>query len=157
MKLKMLFLLSLKILLCLLCLNPLKITDESITNDSDYHLIIDSINMDISLDEDSTLEEGLELHEISKNGGPLIISGHSGTGKLALFNDLEYLKNGETIKIIHDNYQKEYEIIDLVYYEKFSKVIIPDDNSYLYLITCDKYDMQKQLIINAKLANIIYF
>ena len=113
--------------------------------------------MDIFFEENSTLNEGLELHEISKNNGPLIISGHSGTGSLALFNDLEYLEKGMIIKIIHENYQKEYKIIDVISYEKFSKVNIPDDNSYLYLITCDKYDMQKQLIIDAKLANIIYF
>ena len=155
MKLKILFLLSLKILLCLLCLNPLNIKDNNYN--SDYHLIIESINMDIYFEENSTLNEGLELHEISKNNGPMIISGHSGTGSLALFNDLEYLKKGMIIKVIHENMQKEYEIIDVISYEKFSKVNIPDDNSYLYLITCDKYDMQKQLIIDAKLANIIYF
>ena len=155
MKLKILFLLSLRILLCLLCLNPLNIKDNNYN--SDYHLIIESINMDIYFEENSTLNEGLELHEISKNNGPMIISGHSGTGSLALFNDLEYLEKGMIIKIIHENNQKEYEIIDVISYEKFSKVNIPDDNSYLYLITCDKYDMQKQLIIDAKLANIIYF
>ena len=155
MKLKILFLLSLKILLCLLCLNPLNIKDNNYN--SDYHLIIESINMDIYFEENSTLNEGLELHEISKNNGPMIISGHSGTGSLALFNDLEYLEKGMIIKVIHENMQKEYEIIDVISYEKFSKVNIPDDNSYLYLITCDKYDMQKQLIIDAKLANIIYF
>ena len=156
MKLKIIFLLSLKILLCLLCFNPLNIKENNYYSNG-YHLIIDSINMDIFFEENSTLNEGLELHEISKNNGPLIISGHSGTGSLALFNDLEYLEKGVIIKIIHENYQKEYKIIDVISYEKFSKVNIPDDNSYLYLITCDKYDMQKQLIIDAKLANIIYF
>ena len=153
----MLFLLSLKILLCLLCLNPLNIKEINSNYIHGYHLIIENINMNIYFEENSTLNEGLELHEISKNNGPMIISGHSGTGSLALFNDLEYLEKGMIIKIIHENNQKEYEIIDVISYEKFSKVNIPDDNSYLYLITCDKYDMQKQLIIDAKLANIIYF
>ena len=89
MKLKIIFLLSLKILLCLLCFNPLNIKENNYYSNG-YHLIIDSINMDIFFEENSTLNEGLELHEISKNNGPLIISGHSGTGSLALFNDLEY-------------------------------------------------------------------
>ena len=40
----------------------------------------------------------------------------------------------------------------MIYYQKYSPVIIPDDNRYLYLITCDKEDMQKQLLISAKLA-----
>ena len=157
MKLRIPFLLLLKILLCLFCLNPLCINEVNTNYNQGYYLIIDSINMNIYFDDDSTLDEGLELHEISKNNGPMIISGHSGTGNLALFNDLEYLEKGMIIKILHNDYQMEYEIIDLIYYEKYSKVIIPEDNNYLYLITCDKYDMQKQLIINAKLANIIYF
>ena len=157
MKLKILFHLLLKILLCLLCFKPIVITEQEVVNESGYHLIIDSINMNLYFDRKSTLNDGLELHEISKNDGPMIISGHSGSGSLALFNDLEYLEKGMIIKIIRENIQKEYEIIDLIYFEKYSNVVIPNDNQFLYLITCDKYDMNKQLIINAKLANIVYF
>ena len=157
MKMKKLLLSWLKILFLLLSIYPESSSKKEIYNDTGYIIEIDAIKLHIYFTNHSTLEDGLELSDVSKNGGPLIISGHSGTGRLALFNDLEFLNENNIVRIYHNNSIQEYLINKITYYKKFSKVVIPDDKNYLYLITCDKYDMQKQLIISAKLANIIYF
>ena len=154
-RVKILCHLWLRILLCLLSFKPLVIIENYTINETGYYLIIDDINMYLYFDKMTTLDKGLEMHDISKNDGPLIISGHSGSGALALFNDLERLEKNMFIKVVHNNCSQEYEIIDLIIYEKFSNVVIPNDKEYLYLITCDKNDMQKQWIINAKLAKKI--
>lgn len=157
MKKKIFCLLWLKILLLIILIKPIRTNEVEILNETGYYITIKEIDLNLYFDEHSTLDNGLELHNLSLSDGPLIIMGHSGKGKLALFNDLEFLEKGIKIIITHNNYQKIYEIIDLLYYEKFSNVHIPNDNNYLYLITCDKYDMKKQLIINAKIAKTIYY
>ena len=149
-----------KILLCLLIIyinKPLTYYENNTINETGYILEIKEIDLYLYFDDNTTLNEGLELHEISKRGGPFIISGHSGKGELALFNDLEYLSKETIINLYHDNYKKTFLLKDIIYYKKFSNVVIPNDDNYLYLITCDKYDMQKQLIISSKLAKTIYF
>ena len=149
-----------KILLCLLIIyinKPLTYYENNTINETGYILEIKEIDLYLYFDDNTTLNEGLELHEISQKGGPFIISGHSGKGELALFNDLEYLSKETIINLYHDNYKKTFLLKDIIYYKKFSNVVIPNDDNYLYLITCDKYDMQKQLIISSKLAKTIYF
>lgn len=131
---------------------PLELSLSRGINTTGYILEIKDIDLSIYFDLSSSLNGGLELEKISKKGGPLIISGHSGSGNLALFNDLEYLEKGNQIVIYHNRYKLTFYIDSMIYYQKYSPVIIPDDNRYLYLITCDKEDMQKQLLISAKLA-----
>ena len=120
-----------------------------------YNIKIPSINLNVNFTEYSSLDEGLEIHNISKiKNNPLVIMGHSGFGKNVFFNDLEYLNINDLIYINHNKNTYLFEINDIKYYKKFSYVNVPKENEYLYLITCDKKDMQKQLIISAKLSKI---
>ena len=122
-----------------------------INNKDSYLLEINKIDLKVYFSLNTTLNTGLEVHNISKyDNNPLIISGHSGYGKNVYFNDLDKLNINDLIIINHNQDKKYYLINDIKYVLKHQNIIISNDNSYLYLITCDKYDKQKQLVIIAK-------
>lgn len=73
---------------------------------------------------------------------PLIIAGHSGTGHLAIFNNLDKLKIGSEIMVDKTTY-----MVDNIYQkEKDAKLKVRND---LILITCYQ---DKQLVLEAKKA-----
>ena len=120
----------------------------------DIRIIIDKIYLDILISENDKLDVGLEIHEISKKGNmPLVIMGHSGIGSNALFNALEYLKVNDEVKVYKDYKENIYKINKIDKFDKGSKLSLPKNKDYLYLITCDKYNMKKQLILSAKLVD----
>ena len=91
----------------------------------------------------NSLLKGLFMY--SKN--PLIIMGHSGRGKLALFNNLDNLYIGDKI-IINVNKNKQTYVIENILTKKKSQEI--SKNADLILITCDKNDLTQKLEILAK-------
>lgn len=116
-------------------------------------LTIDKINLRVAFNDNSKLKDGPEIHNVSKiKGNPLIIMGHSGFGSNVYFNDLDSLEKKDLITISKNSGVISYEVIDLLYFDKGSKIKLPMDNSYIYLVTCDKYNLNKQLIISAKMA-----
>ena len=119
----------------------------------DIRLIVDKIFLDILIGDSTTLETGLEIHRISKDANkPLVIMGHSGIGSNALFNNLDLLKEKDEI-VIKKGYRKStYQINSIIEFTKGSLLSLPSDKDYLFLVTCDKYNMQKQMIISAKLV-----
>jgi len=122
---------------------------------SDYILKIDKINLEVKGNYENKLSDGLEVHEISKNlDSPMVISGHSGIGNNVYFNELHLLKQGDEIKLIKQQNVYTYKVENIIYFTKGNKLSINKTSDYLYLVTCDLYDMQKQLIISSKLAKI---
>ena len=128
---------------------------NSISYYDDYLIIIPKIALKISFSSHTTLDEGLEIHEVSqKENAPLVISGHTGIGANALFNDLFSLNVGDEIIIINGSKKYTYVIDYIKDFQKQSKLKIFNSNKYLYLVTCDKYNMKKQWIFSSKLAKI---
>ena len=120
-----------------------------------YHLIVKDAGIDAFFDEKSTLDDGLEIHDVSfKSGMPLVISGHSGKGKSIYFNNLNSANIGSKISIEYKGEKMEYEVVEKDYIQKFSDLGIPEDDNYLYLVTCDQNDIEKQLIVVAKKTKI---
>ena len=123
--------------------------------ENNYIIEISKINLNVSFSFETTLDNGLEINKLSKvSENPLIISGHSGPGPNVFFNELEYLNIDDEIIIYHNNKKAYFKINDIITFKKYSDIVLPKDENYIYLITCDKYDMQKQLIISAKLVKI---
>ena len=116
-----------------------------------YILQINKIDLNVAFSLDTTLNVGLEIHNISKSlNNPLIISGHSGYGSNVYFNDLDKLTIYDEIIINHKQVIQYYQVIDIKYVLKHQNITVSQNNDYLYLVTCDKFDSQKQLIIIAK-------
>lgn len=123
--------------------------EEKIITFSNYRecnteLVIDKINLKECLyniaDENNSLEVGLEiLYE-----EPLVIAGHSGTGKLALFNRLNELLIGDVIKVNNDIYK----VVEIDEKSKTAKLRVKGD---LVLVTCI-VNTDKQLVLYAKLT-----
>ncbi|MBE6156019.1 MAG: sortase [Firmicutes bacterium] len=129
--------------------------DDIELKDYPMALKIDKISLDINLYLDKTLDEGLEIHEVSfRDNGPMVISGHSGIGPNALFNDLFYLDIRDKIILVKDGYQYTYELFQITSFTKGSKIQINASFDYLYLVTCDLFNMQKQWIFSSKIAKI---
>ena len=75
---------------------------------------------------------------------PVVILGHSGTGSLALFNDLDNKEVND--KIIYNN--QKYQVIKK--YLKFKSKPLTLEND-LILVTCSKKYFDRQIVITAKI------
>ena len=118
-------------------------------------LQIPKINLKVSTSTNVNLNDGLEIHLISHdNNNALVISGHSGIGANAYFNDLFKLRIGDNINVYQENLKYIYYLEQIIPFEKGSKLQINKEKIFLYLVTCDLYDMQKQWIFSSKLAKI---
>jgi len=116
-------------------------------------IMIDKIDLLIRDFNKTSLENGLKLHEISKHqNNALVIMGHSGIGRNALFNDLDKLNVNDTIIILKKNSQRTYLIEEIYWHPKGTNLKINNSFERLYLITCDKLNMKKQLIISSKMV-----
>ena len=76
---------------------------------------------------------------------PVVILGHSGSGSLALFNDLDNLEAND--KIIYNN--QKYQVIKK--YLKFKSKPLTLEND-LILVTCSKKYFDRQIVITAKIS-----
>lgn len=114
------------------------------------NLKIQSINLNLYADLDSSLDEGIKIHYTD----PYVILGHSGIGSNAVFNKLFYLKVNDEIDLIIDRKKFTYKINKISSFSKGEKIKIKKDSRYLYLITCDLINMQKQWIFSSKLTKI---
>lgn len=118
-------------------------------------LVIDKINLKIFAFDRTTLKLSTMIHSVSKEeNSALVIMGHSGIGINAVFNDLDKLSIGDEVTIYLKDKKYKYIIYEIYMHQKEEKLKIINNNKYLYLVTCDKKDMKKQLIICAKLVKI---
>ena len=118
-----------------------KIVIESINIDSKYK--IESKNGDI---------KGIVMFE--ESGRPniensnVVIGAHSGTGKYALFNNINKLKKDDKI-IIYYNNEKYLYIVNVVKEVKDTNLGILENNnkSILTLLTCKINDNSKRIVV----------
>lgn len=82
-----------------------------------------------------------------------IIVGHSGNGSNAYFNDLVYLEVGDKIIVNVWNGSLIYKIRDIYYKNKGYNLGINEVNNSIYLVTCSRIFMDKQIVIWGVLDN----
>ena len=87
----------------------------------------------------NSLNYGLEIYYQD----PVVILGHSGSGALALFNDLDNLEVND--KIIYNN--QKYQVIKKYLKFKSKPLTLESD---LILVTCSKKYSDRQIVITAK-------
>ena len=78
----------------------------------------------------------------------LILASHSGNSKIAFFDKLYKLQNGDKVFVYYQNIKYIYEIVNIYEIEKNGTALIKKDvnESIIALITCKKYTNNKQLV-----------
>ena len=151
--------LAIILLLLLTCGCQKNIIKNEVSNNNEKYygyLIVPSINMiygfyDIDNDLNNVDKNVTLLNSNIKN--TYILAAHSGTGHLAYFNDLRYLKKGNKIHLKFENNTNEYEIINIRSEPKTGKIKIKNEENQLILTTCDQIRKGNQLIIEATLID----
>ena len=87
----------------------------------------------------NSLNYGLEIYYQD----PVVILGHSGSGSLALFNDLDNLEVND--KIIYNS--QKYQVTKKYLKFKSKPLVLESD---LILVTCSKKYSDRQIVITAK-------
>ena len=100
-----------------------------------------------------------KLNDVNKNVALIdsnientyILAAHSGSGNLAYFNDLKYLRKKDKIYLKFENKTLEYEVVNIRSNIKNGKIRIKNKENQLILTTCDQIKKGNQLIIEANL------
>lgn len=133
------------------------VSDNSV--DRGIKLIISSIDFEMNLyDIDSELNNvdyNVEMLKESNYDEKLFyIAGHSGNGDNCYFNKIKELEIGEYIYIVINDKILIYRVDDIYYIVKDGYMEIFDDEvNVIYLITCDIYNNNRQLVIKGVLVN----
>lgn len=136
-------------------------SQETTTTNAIGVLEISSINLKVPLYDmqsaKNTVNFGVEILDPSvypDETGQLIIAGHSGTGKLALFNNLNKITSSDIIKIYYKDKIYEYVLGFKDQQEKDGELSIKHSSQYpLVLITCTPDSSETQDIYYFRLAS----
>ena len=89
----------------------------------------------------------------SKINNTYILAAHSGSGRLAYFNDLRYLDVDDDIYLMFHNEEKHYKVTNVRKVIKNGKISIKNEENQIILTTCDQIKKGYQLIIEGSLIN----
>ena len=120
-------------------------------------LIISKINLNKQLykkeskknnvDENITILE--ESIEPSQENSIMFLAAHSGTGKIAYFEDLDELKRNDEIILKYKNKTYYYQVDEIWEMKKTGTIIVPKkENKQLILTTCSPTKENYQCIID---------
>lgn len=142
----------------------INILDKTVINQSHHYretpigkLIINKINLEENLYSKDSFYNKVSLHvkilEEStspiNNDSIMILAAHSGTGKIAYFEDLDELNINDTIILIYNNKPYYYKVNDIFEEKKTGYIHIDkDEKRQLVLTTCHPKKPKYQLIIN---------
>ena len=110
---------------------------------------LDSLNNDVN--KHIEILHGSDMPNVMN--GNLILAGHSGNSKISYFKNLNELIIGDVTTIYYQNVKYSYKIVNIYKADKTGYVEITrnKNKSVVTLITCDKKDKNKQLVIIAEL------
>ena len=96
----------------------------------------------------SNLNKSLVYYNNDNYNNKIIIFGHSGVGYGTFFNRLDELKVKDYAYIYKDKLKIMYKVLDKYLVNKTDiSVLNSNEKRVLYLITCDKKDKNKRLIL----------
>lgn len=144
------------LLLLLMGCQKEKIEDDVSLEKNNYYgyLIIPSLNITYGFydihNEFNNVDRNVTL--INSNiENTYVLAAHSGSGNLAYFNDLKYLKKYDELYLKFKDKILKYEIINIKSEKKNGKIKIKNKENQLILTTCDQIKKGNQLIIEANL------
>lgn len=141
--------------------NIKKISTESVEKtDLIGYLEIEKINLKQPLykinSDKNNIEENVTILKESippnKENSIIFLAAHSGSGKIAFFNNLNKLNIKDKIKLSYKNITYQYIITDIWEEKKNGYIHVnKSEKKQLVLTTCSTENNNKQLIINSKL------
>lgn len=144
------------LLLLLMGCQKEKIEDDVPLEKNNYYgyLIIPSLNITYGFydihNEFNNVDKNVTL--INSNiENTYVLAAHSGSGNLAYFNDLKYLKKYDELYLKFKDKILKYEIVNIKSEKKNGKIKIKNKENQLILTTCDQIKKGNQLIIEANL------
>ena len=118
-----------------------------LNNDESLNILeIPSLSFYEVFPSNQTVDQGIAILEQTES--ITILAAHSGSGPLAIFTPLEYLKIGNEINWNHQTYQ----VFNIYYTLKDGDIELSllDNSTYLILSTCSQLKKGQQLVIMAK-------
>ena len=87
--------------------------------------------------------------------GNFILAGHSGTGRVAFYRNLDRVKNGDSIYVYYNNIKYTYKVVDLYTEVKDGDINIHRDNkkTTLTLTTCTPNKKDSQFVVISELVS----
>ena len=138
------------VLLNLTGCNKYELDNKEIKN----KIIIESINIDREYEIKSKTDDIKEITMFKECGRPdiqnsnVVIGAHSGTGKYALFNNINKLKKEDKIIIYYNNKKYVYNVIAIKEVKDTEISILENNNqSILTLLTCKINDNSKRIVV----------
>lgn len=138
-------------------------TEENESNLIEYMAVIEIPSIDLMqgipyLGKDNTVDRNIQIIEPlslpDEPTGNFILASHSGTSAISYFKHLDKLTTGDDVYIYYENIKYHYEVADTYLVDKGNVSIRRDHSkSTITLITCDKKDDTKQLVVIAYLTN----
>lgn len=126
-------------------------------------LIIKKINLENNLYKITSKHNNIEENpailkesiEPTKENSIMFIAAHSGTGKLAFFNNLDKLQINDEITLVYKNITYNYIVTKIWEEPKNGYIHVNKSNSHqLVLTTCSPTKDDRQLIINSILKRV---
>ena len=102
---------------------------------------------------ENKIEKNIELlHRDEKKKNTVLVA-HSGKGYNAFFNDLDKLEKNDTVELIIKKEKSTYRLIEteLIQKEKINSLKLDKNGHNLLLITCDKSEKDKFLLLKLAL------
>ena len=96
----------------------------------------------------NNIEEHVTILKESKYPNLIILAAHSGTGKIAYFEDLNKLNINDEIILDYNKKRTIYKVINIWEEPKNGKIHIYNTNNQLILTTCSPEHKKYQLIIS---------
>lgn len=121
-------------------------------------LIINKINLEEKLYEKTSTHNNIEEHvtilnhstEPSNKNSIVFLAAHSGTGKIAYFNELDNLKINDEVTLIYKNKTYIYKVNSISEVKKNGSIrVLKESTKQLVLTTCSPNKENYQLIINS--------
>lgn len=87
--------------------------------------------------------------------GNFIIAGHSGSGRIAFFNNLHCVKHSDLIYVYYNQVKYTYKVVDFYIEPKVGNIHIYRNNkkTTLTLTTCNQDEKDNQIVIISELVN----
>lgn len=107
----------------------------------------------------NTVSKGIQIIKESDMpdvvNGNFILASHSGTGRIAYFNNLNQLRIDDQVYVYYDHVKYTYQIIRINNVVKDGTIEIErlKTNNMITLTTCSQSDKDKQLILIGQLIN----
>lgn len=134
------------------------------TNEDDYNFTLKIPKIDLIRDvyvkesENNNVNKGIYLaneYTFSNENNIVILASHSGNSSISYFKHLNLLHIGDYVYTQNDEYQNIYKISKIYEIKKTGKFKYSKKDKGIYLITCDKSDNAKQIVLFGKMEKYI--